>query len=276
MLEFHFQSIDPIPQLKGFVEKIWLFESKGRMPSDDLKLIVPNGRLLLILPVKNSILGEMKGEIHFVDNSRIALVGMCDSSSTVDASTENSIATIGMEINALGAYRFFHLRLKEIQNRIFYLSDILGEKVDALEQRMRETSANNDKVKLLQEFLWSLFVQQEQDSLFEYCVQRILAEKGGMMIKQLADYTNYSNRWLNLKFEERLGVSPKKFSSIIRFNKYYLALMRDSYGFFDKKEFYDFYYDESHFIKEFKRFAGMPPSKFANAKNEFGLMFYQD
>ncbi|HLT73624.1 MAG TPA: hypothetical protein VKZ68_01020 [Ohtaekwangia sp.] len=42
-MQMRLQNFEPLPQLKGYVEKIWVFESSGRMPDDDMKLIVPNG-----------------------------------------------------------------------------------------------------------------------------------------------------------------------------------------------------------------------------------------
>lgn len=43
-----------------------------------------------------------------------------------------------------------------------------------------------------------------------------------------------------------------------------------------KNEFYDFYYDQSHFIKEFKRFTGLSYSGFENTTNDFGKLFYKE
>jgi len=275
-MNIRFRNFEPLPTLLRYVDKIWLFESDGPLPVDDMKLIVPNGRLLLILPVRNAITGTMKGESHFVNQNRLALVGMCDNSSIVDAAANAPLATIGVEISPTGAYRFFHLRLKEIKNKLYYLSDILGDKVNRIEERIAELPSYSAKVCLLLQFLCSLAVRSTDDLIFEHCVGEILKTKGAISISSLESSSGYTSRWLNMKFEERLGISPKSFGSIIRFNAYYQALVLNGRSFFSRKDFYDHYYDEAHFIREFKRFTGMPPSKLIRSKNDFGLMFYQE
>jgi len=95
-------------------------------------------------------------------------------------------------------------------------------------------------------------------------------------MRQLERGTGYSSRWLNLKFEERLGISPKNYSSIIRFQRYYRELVLNPGNFFKQKLFYGDYYDESHFIKDFRRFTDAPPARLIRMKNEFGKTFYRD
>jgi len=43
-----------------------------------------------------------------------------------------------------------------------------------------------------------------------------------------------------------------------------------------KNDFYELYYDQSHFIKDFKRFTGLPPIKFEKQANSFGESYYRE
>lgn len=275
-MEIRFQSFDPIRPLKNYIGKIWFFETSAPMPSDDMKLVVPNGRLLMIIPVRNGLTGQMDNNYYETSANKIALVGMSDRPSIVDAQTHGPVASIGIEITAMGAYRFFHLRLKDISNQLCPLPDILGKAAAMIEQQIAETPAIHSKIHLLQQFLLSLFTKKEEDPLFEYCIAQIQNSNGYNLMKQLERETGYSSRWLNLKFEERLGISPKNYSSIVRFQKYYKDLLLNPNEFFRQKSFYDYYYDESHFIKDFRRFTDISPNRLVRAKNEFGKTFYQD
>lgn len=276
MLEIQFQTFEPLPQLKGYIDRIWVFESSAPMPNDDMKLVVPNGRLLLVIPFRNGLTGLMDDKYYVTPKDQMALVGMSDRPSIVDAAAQGPTGTIGVEISAMGAYRFFHLRLKDIKNQLHPLADILGKTINSIEQRLAESPAIPGKIRLLQQFLLSLFFRSERDPLFEYCVQQIHVATGSQLVRQLEQGTGYSSRWLNLKFEERLGISPKNYSSIIRFQRYYRAMLANPGDFFKLKDFYDDYYDESHFIKAFRRFTDMPPTRLMQSKNEFGNTFYQD
>jgi AraC-like DNA-binding protein len=230
----------------------------------------------MIIPVRNGLTGLMNDKYYETSTNKIALVGMSDRSSIVDAKTQSAVASIGVEITAMGAYRFFHLRLKDISNALYSLPDILGKTAAVIEERLVETTCINSKIYLLQQFLLSHFTKKEEDPLFEYCISRIQNSTSYNLMKQLERETGYSSRWLNLKFEERLGISPKNYSSIVRFQKYYRELLLNPTEFFKQKSFYDYYYDESHFIKDFRRFTDISPNRLVRAKNDFGKTFYKD
>jgi AraC-like DNA-binding protein len=276
-MEIRFRQFTPLSPLKGYIENIWAFESSGPLPGDDLKLIVPKGRLLLTVAFRNGVTGLMNGILYTAPVYRIVLVGVSNHPTVVDALERDApTGSIGFEFSPIGAYRFFHLKLKEIIDKLYHLTDLLGKPAADLEQRIANAPDVSDKVQILQQFLSALFMEKEKDPLFEFCVHQIKATKGAISISRLERVTGYSSRWLNMKFEEKLGISPKNLASITRFHNCYQALLADPVGFFRQKELYHYYYDESHFIREFKRFAGITPYELARSKNEFAAMFFHE
>lgn len=275
-MEIKFQPIQPIPRLRGYVEKMWVLESQAPMPQEDMKLVVPNGRLLLVVPFRNGILGKMNAQSYIARENRISIIGMSDHPAIVDATEGGATGTIGVEISPAAAYRFFHIRLKDIAEQSFHLSDILGKAAREIEDRMEACICIHRKVGLLQDYLLSMFTASKEDTLFDFCSKQVLASKGGLQIKDLEKQTGYSSRWLHMKFEERLGMSPKNLLSVIRFQQYYQALLVTGDAVFRQKKFYDHYHDESHFIREFKRFTGMSPARLIRSQNKYGKTLYQD
>ncbi|HKZ39117.1 MAG TPA: hypothetical protein VJ184_15750, partial [Chryseolinea sp.] len=83
-MEMRLQHIEPHPQLIGYVSKIWVFESSGRVPSDDMKLIVPNGMVKITIPFRNGVSGKNKEGYHLSKESQITLIGMGDTPAVVD------------------------------------------------------------------------------------------------------------------------------------------------------------------------------------------------
>jgi len=57
----------------------------------------------------------------------------------------------------------------------------------------------------------------------EFCVSKIVSSKEKITIHELEKKTGYSSRWLNIKFKDKLGISPQNLSTIICFNQYYNA-----------------------------------------------------
>src|SRR5436190_5750167 len=269
-MQMRLQNIEPHPLLKGYIEKMWLFESSGKVPVDDLKLVVPNGHIKLSVAFRNGIVAEMNGQVFTSKEQNISLTGLVDVPVILDVEEDVATGTIVVEFNPQGAYRFFNLQLNNIANSIHPLTDILGTVAKRLEEQISNTQSIEGKVTLLQQFLLNQFMLQQEDSIFEYCVAKITSSKGKITIKELEQKTGYSSRWLNIKFKDKLGVSPKTLSTIIRFNQYYNAVANNNEMDFMQNAFYDYYYDQSHFLKEFKRFTGQSYSGVEKATNNFG------
>ena len=275
-MKMRLQNIEPHPLLKAYIHKMWLFESDGKMPADDLKLVVPNGNIKLSVAFRNGIVASVNGKLFTSKEHNISLTGLIDVPVILDVDEDVATGTIVVEFSPGGAYRFFHIPLNEIKNQIHPLTDILGTVAKQLEQQISNVESVKGKVALLQQFLLKQLSLQQEDPIFEYCISKIIASKGKITITELEKKTGYSSRWLNIKFKDNLGVSPKNLSSIVRFNQYYNAAANNAELTFMKNEFYDFYYDQSHFLKEFKRFTGLSHSGFEYTTNDFGKLFYRE
>ena len=153
---------------------------------------------------------------------------------------------------------------------------MLGNIGKRLVEHVNNTTSVQQKIALLQQFLLQQLSLCNDDLIFEYCVKKIADTKGKITIKELEKKTGYSSRWLNMKFKDKLGVSPKTLSTIICFKQYYQALVNGNEKSFFKNDFYELYYDQSHFIKDFKRFTGLPPTKFEKQTNDFGKSYYSE
>ncbi|HXR85283.1 MAG TPA: DUF6597 domain-containing transcriptional factor [Hanamia sp.] len=270
-----FRHIEPHFLLKNYIEKMWLFESSGKMPAEDMKLVVPNANLKLTLSYQNGIVASVDGKTFLSKENDITLTGLIDVPVILDTDEDVATETIGIEFNPAGAYRFFHFNLNEIQNKIYSLRDLLGKTGNQLIGQINELTLADQKIAALEQFLIRQLSQQNEDPIFDYCIEKIIASKGRIAIKELEKKTGYSSRWLNMKFNDKIGVSPKNLSSIIRFKQYFQAFINGNEKSFFRNDFYELYYDQSHFIKDFKRFTGLPPTRFEKQINDFGERYYR-
>ena len=92
-------------------------------------------------------------------------------------------------------------------------------------------------------------------------------------VQELATHVGYTKRYLDLLFKEHVGVSPKSLASILRFQEVYQVWMQQKSPTFFRNHWPAYYYDQSHFIKEFKRFTGFTPQQYNGIVNEFGRAF---
>ena len=275
-MPIQFYHIEPHYLLKNYVEKMWLFKSSGKIPVDDMKLVVPNGNIKLTLSYQNGVVATVSGKTFASKEHDITLTGLIDVPVILDVDEDLATETIGIEFNPQGAYRFFHFMLHDIQNRIYSLADVLGNVGKELIEGINNTTPAQQKIVVLQQFLVKQLSLHKEDLVFEYCIEKITSSKGRISVKELEKKTGYSSRWLNRKFNDKLGVSPKNLSSIIRFKQYYQSFINGNEKSFLKNDFYELYYDQSHFIKDFKRFTGLSPTRLEKQINNFGESYYRN
>lgn len=274
-MQMQFQHIEPNYLLKRYIEKMWLFKSSGRMSIDDRKLVVPNGNLKLTISYQNGVVASINGKTFSSKEHEITLTGLVDVPVILDTEKDIATETLGIEFNPQGVYRFFHFSLNEIKNQIYSLEDLLGNAGKQLAEQIANASQFHNKLFFVQQFLINQLSLPNEDLIFEYCVDKIQSSKGKITVKELEKKTGYSSRWLNSKFNEKLGVSPKNLASVIRFKQYYQAFVNRNERLFFKNDFYELYYDQSHFIKDFKRFTGLSPTKLEQQANSFGESYYR-
>ena len=180
-----------------------------------------------------------------------------------------------MELNPATAYRLLAIPQHELRNVILPFSELVGP-LDArfLEERMQLASEPEQKAVLLQRYLTVALERTERDAIFERCAAAIMNAQGRISIAALSSKSGWSDRWLRAKFAERLGLSPRTFALICRFQSSFQALLRDKNEFLLGKSFQDSYYDQAHFIKVFKRFMGRSPAQYSSLQNEVGEIIY--
>ena len=98
-------------------------------------------------------------------------------------------------------------------------------------------------------------------SLISFLLEKINASCGEIRVQELADETGYSTRHVSNVFKKYVGISPKLFSRIVRFQRSFSLLRLQK-----KPTFADLaqdagYYDQAHFINEFKEFSLNTPTQ---------------
>lgn len=263
------------PLLRNHIEKIWVLESSGKIPVDDMKIIVPNGRIKLIIPFRNGFFRIIENNQASSNEQQINFVGISDVSFLIDFEQDEPSGTIGIEFSLSSAYRFFCFPQSEVKNKMYSLEEIMGGLGKNFQSKLTDIVNVEDKVKLIQQFLIKLFSRSIEDNIVDYCIDKIKMSKGKILVNQLEKETGYSRRRLNMKFQDKIGVSPKTLCEITRFTYVYQILANHPNEILLNKGFYNLYYDQAHFIKEFRRFTGLPPEKFERNINDFGKVFYK-
>jgi AraC-like DNA-binding protein len=269
------RSLPPRFELKNCIKAIWMFESNGGLPEEEIQTIVPNGSAKLMLYYEGHFTGRVGDHAFSIPKHRLFVLGVSDRPTIAEFDRNKAFGCLCVEFQPACAYRLLAVPQHELRNALVPLGELIDPSVNRImETRMYMTSDPVLKAMLLQEYLISLLARTENDAKFEYAVSAIWNSQGRISVAELSQDLGQSARWLHAKFSERLGIGPKTFASIVRFQTCFQTLLRDKHRFLENKQFYDFYYDQAHFIKEFKRFMGRPPSKYAALQNEVGEIIY--
>ena len=274
MTAFRFIPVTPHLLLSPYVAKMYVFESSGRLPELDTKLIVPNANFKLTLTYRNGIAACIGSNTFIQGENKLSLSGLIDTPVSLDPQNDTQTGTIIVELNPLGAYRLFRLSYADVKNQIAELADLAGNHVKELESRLAEVNSVTLKLQLLQGFLIKQLEKTAPDPIYDYCIDRITRSNGMISVARLEKETGYSSRWLHSKFLDHLGTGPKNLSEIVRFKQVYQVYSTGADMLSLKGHLYHYYHDQSHFIRAFKRFTGFTPTDLQDSVNELATRHY--
>lgn len=150
----------------------------------------------------------------------------------------------------------------EISNQAPDLYTLFGRQGKELEEKMMLAHSNHERKRIISSFLERrLFRNEDKDPRVFYSISSIIQTGGCINIFDLADSCFLSRRQFERRFKHYAGFSPKTYSRIIRFQA-----AANEYGNYQKSlaqiALDCGYYDQSHFIHDFKKFSGCNPKAY--------------
>lgn len=163
---------------------------------------------------------------------------------------------------------FFPNQVSSFTNDSIDLYDILGEEAIQLYDHMIKQHSLEKKIEILEAFLVQRLINNKKNhhnlKLIECLCNHIYQNSESFNIEKLASHYGFSKRHVQRLFLDLVGVAPQRFFSMQRFNKG-LALMQASNASLTSIAHECGYYDQAHFIKEFKSYTGITPSQSAHS-----------
>lgn len=175
-------------------------------------------------------------------------------------------AGLGVKLRPGSFYSLFGVPAQELTNRVLRLDELLGrEAVDLVDQLAGQTSALA-QVRCLEGVLVR-FAQRQMDGarLIDQQAVALLLQQPTEPISKLADRLGYSPRQLQRRLNDFVGLSPRRYRRIYRFERALarLQMMADN----EEIEWTTFaldggYSDQAHFIRDFREFSGTTPTHY--------------
>lgn len=261
----------PRPELRPFIESFWVFRSAVGMPQQDISIAAPNGCAKLIIPYQNSLTSIGEGCTNINHEGGLYFVGNRDCQALIH-STARETGFVAIEFSPSGAFSFFRLPMDKTTNGLFETETLFGRWGRDVREALGNLEQVEEKVNFIQDQLVKLLHRgTSQSPVVEFCVHALRQSSGRVTVRELERRTGYSRRYLDLLFNMHVGISPKVLAGIFRFQTFYRKWAQGlAYDAF-KEELYDYYYDQAHFTREFKKMTGYSPQRFTReVSNEFG------
>lgn len=248
-----FDTYIPCDQLKPYIKKIVVSETTDEST-------------YTILPDTSIVIGfQYQGKLSYLDKGKQILLntsgitGLRDSARIFKNSAHIGSVLVFFKEN--GAHAFFKQPLHELFRESISLDNfMLRSELLILEEKLAEASKDQNKIKVIEQFLLSKINPTRPDQLVLTALALIYKSKGTIRIKDLLQQLNISQSPLEKRFRQAVGASPKKFASIVRL-KHVIANYNPSQSL-TELGYEAGFYDQAHFIKEFKNFTGTTPESF--------------
>lgn len=219
-----------------------------------------------VFPTAGLVIGfQYSGQLSMVKDGAVnalnaaGITGITDSYKVFSGSA--NIGTILVYFTETGFSHFAALPVHELFNLSVSLDDIFPEKsIDEVQERLALALTDRQRIKIVEQFLLSQLKDIERDQLIVAAVKLIYQSKGTIRIKELNEKLFISQSPFEKRFRKIVGASPKKFASIVRFNAVLdnLNTTKSLIEICHENNFFD----QAHFIKDFKQFTGDTPEYF--------------
>jgi len=172
-----------------------------------------------------------------------------------------NIGTVLVLFKEAGAAPFFRQPLHELFGESLSLDNfMLQSELLVFEEQLCEADTDRGKIDVVENFLLARLNTAPPDKLVTAALSIIHAAKGDIKIAALCKQLNTSQSPLEKRFRQAVGASPKKYAAIVRFK--HLLQQHPSAQSLTQLGYEAGFYDQAHFIKEFKTFTGLTPENY--------------
>ncbi len=182
---------------------------------------------------------------------------------------------IGVRFKPGGAFPFLRLPLDEVTNGELALANLWGKQDAYLAQQVYEAGSISERITRLEATLLRRYaLLPPVDTLISNALHLLRTHKGGVSVQEMVARLALSERQLERRFRQQTGLSPKLFARVTRFRAAVMALQRAPLLPLDDQAQEMGFYDQAHFIHDFKAFSGVTPTNYMAEWSNGGFLQY--
>jgi len=254
-----YQTFAPPEALISFIKYFWALQSESTGSGKTFNAI-PDGSpgVIMVRSDKEAfclnhnkklpdifLYGQTLAPASFSSSGRLSIIGICFQPHALKS-------IFGLDAHELTGAGVDLTLLKDTKDRI------------VLPEQLAEAATIEEQIRILSRYLLARIRgnNHHPDAITEHAIARITAAKGRVSLKELHHQLQLSERTFERRFKQTVGIPPKLFSRIIRFQESVTQLRKSDYKKLSDIAYDNDYADQSHFIRVFKEFTGVSPVEF--------------
>lgn len=251
----------PALPLSRFIHAFWMQEQY--VQSHPEERLLPTGTVEVVFDLSDrGMLIRNAERVTGFDRFRTAVVcGPHSGFFTIDTAEPSS--ALGIHFRPGGTYPFFGPPAHELKNDIVPLDALLGAEAGLLRERLVEAPTPDAKFAILERVLMGLAVRNfERRPAVAHALQRFRDVRDVPPMSRVARETGISQRRFIQIFKEEVGLTPKVYCRIRRFQEVLRKIEAQHEVTWSDVAYWCGYYDQAHFIHDFREFSGLNPTAY--------------
>lgn len=248
----------PRKSIQKYIKYFWYLNCQEIISSEKMRLI-PTGTPEILFHLNG---GYGKFENNEIVESSIVIIGQQTKFNEYIPSLNRGI--ISAVVNPVFFSDVIKNSASDCSDFCINSVDVWGKEALELNEKLFLKKTFYEQFELIENFLEKLIYKKDfsEDKLIFSVISEINQQGGNIKLKQLFDKYNISQRQIERKFIDKIGLSPKSFCKIVKL-QYSLFLAQNS----DKLSLTELsylsnYYDQPHYVKSFKDITGYSPKDF--------------
>lgn len=264
------QTLEPAQDLSTLVKCYWTLEAP-KEATPEKNTIVPDGCMKMIFhygaPYRHY---DKNGDSELLPRSFV--IGQLTQPYEVEPT--GATGTFFVCFHPNGFLPFASLPIKDMENTAVPLDKLFGEDGAVVAQQILTASSTAERITIIEAFLLRRLIDTEAyDRIVTSTVETILTANGQLSVNELSEKNKVSRRQLSRKFASDIGLSPKQLSKTIRLQATLKTLLANKATKLTDLAYENEFYDQAHFIKDFKEFTGLTPKEFYGDHLKMSLIF---
>ncbi|NOS90889.1 MAG: AraC family transcriptional regulator [Cyclobacteriaceae bacterium] len=253
-----YQTYPPSDTLAPFIKCYWSLEA----PIDDKperQRIVPDGCMEMIFHC-GDLYKQFLPNNEFIIQPRCFVFGQITAPLEIEPTGVSNITAV--RFHPTGHAAFVSMASADMENRAVPLFELFGASAVQLEETILAASSHTHRIQLIESFLLERLHLLSANEIAKESVELLFQMKGQISVVELAERLGISKRNLERRFSQEIGLSPKQLAKTIRLQALLKILNQSQSKSLTELALECGYYDQAHFIKDFKEFTGLSPKQF--------------